>query len=55
MKIAKTALIAISISAFNAAGWAEEQEGDHKVYECGGEMMKLTELEDGRLALEERI
>ena len=25
---------------------------DSKVYICGGEQMKLTELEDGRLALE---
>ena len=54
VNIMRIALIAACIFAFNAAVSAEEQQRDHKVYECGGEKMKLTELEDGRLALEGR-
>lgn len=52
MNIVRIALIAVGIFALNAAVSAEEQQRDHKVYECGGEKMKLTELSDGRLALE---
>lgn len=35
----------------NTPAFAQETNTDSKVYECGGERMKLTELEDGRLAL----
>ena len=52
MDIAKIALVAAATVAFNAAASAEVQQRDDKVYECGGEEMKLKELEDGRLSLE---
>ena len=50
MNIAKIALVAAITVALNAAASAEERQTDDKIYECGSEMMKLKELEDGRLA-----
>ena len=52
MKIATIAVVAVATVALNAAPSAEEQQTDGKAYVCGGEKMNLTELEDGRLALE---
>ena len=52
MNIVKIMLVAIATVAFHAAASAEEQQTDGKVYECGGEKMKLKELENGNLALE---
>ena len=52
MSIVKIMLVAIATVAFHAAASAEEQQTDGKVYECGGEKMKLKELENGNLALE---
>ncbi len=52
MNIAKIALVAVATITLNLVALADGQQADYKVYECGGEEMKLTELEDGRLALE---
>ena len=51
MNIAKIALVAAITVALNAAPSAEERQTDDKIYECGSEKMKLTELEDGRLEI----
>ena len=52
VKVSLASIALLAISTFNSAAWAGEQPTDDKVYECGGEQMKLRELEDGRLALE---
>ena len=41
MDIIKIMLVATALIAFHAAASAEEQQTDGKVYECGGEKMKL--------------
>ena len=52
MDIIKIMLVATALIAFHAAASTEEQQTDGKVYECGGEKMELTQLENGNLALE---
>ena len=52
VNIAKFALVAAATITLNAPGLAEEEQTVSKTYECGGEKMQLTELDDGRLALE---
>ena len=52
MNLAKIVLVAAVTAAFNAPASAQEKQTDSKFYECGSEMLKLKELEDGRLALE---
>lgn len=51
MRTTKIALIAIAMAALSGTASAE-QKAEGKVYECGGEKMELSELEDGRLALQ---
>ena len=52
MKITTIALVAVTTMALNWGAWAEEQQAEAKVYECGDEKMTLTEEKDGRLALQ---
>lgn len=52
MDLIRLALIGAVALLINTPTSAEDSQTNSKVYECGGEQMKLTELEDGRLALQ---
>ena len=55
MNIAKFVLVVGIMAVLSVVTSAEVQQKGSKVYKCGNEIMKLSELKDGRLELKGKL